>query len=245
MHDLTNGSEPLTPLGVDIHRPAHYTQGNIECIDYITDKGMSYVEGNIIKYITRYRHKGGLKDLYKAQWYITRLINDYTVKLGLEEPRITASEIIRQREDEPEWVPPTAAEIEQYLKSLRVLHCPECLTPASLCEHEEDFSGVWRRESPGATGEGTRLDTYTRSDDDWSLENCRKPVPIHRDNPVCDDPCGEFHDRGCISCVTDPANQVTPYTSPSDAMAHPPGHPYTKDTLTNPCGKGRCIHGAR
>jgi hypothetical protein len=35
---------------------------------------MNYVEGNIIKYVTRYKDKGGLEDLKKAEWYLTRLI---------------------------------------------------------------------------------------------------------------------------------------------------------------------------
>jgi len=53
--------------------PEHYTQG-IECIDYITSKNMSFLEGNVIKYVTRYKMKNGLEDLKKAQWYLNRLI---------------------------------------------------------------------------------------------------------------------------------------------------------------------------
>ena len=56
--------------------PEHYTQG-IECIDYITSKNMSFLEGNVVKYVTRYRMKNGLEDLEKAKWYLERLIRDY------------------------------------------------------------------------------------------------------------------------------------------------------------------------
>ena len=56
--------------------PEHYTQG-IECIDYITSKNMSFLEGNVVKYVTRYKMKNGLEDLVKAQWYLTRLIEDF------------------------------------------------------------------------------------------------------------------------------------------------------------------------
>ena len=59
--------------------PEHYTQG-IECIDYITSKDMSFLEGNVVKYVTRYRMKNGIEDLMKAQWYLTRLIQDYNKK---------------------------------------------------------------------------------------------------------------------------------------------------------------------
>ena len=33
-----------------------------------------YVKGQVIKYITRERHKNGLEDLKKAAWYLNRLI---------------------------------------------------------------------------------------------------------------------------------------------------------------------------
>jgi hypothetical protein len=35
---------------------------------------MSFLEGNVIKYVTRYKMKNGLEDLKKAQWYLNRLI---------------------------------------------------------------------------------------------------------------------------------------------------------------------------
>ena len=59
--------------------PHYYTKG-IDCIDYITSKDMSFLEGNVVKYITRHRMKNGLEDLMKAQWYLTRLIEDYNKK---------------------------------------------------------------------------------------------------------------------------------------------------------------------
>ena len=54
--------------------PYYYTQGSIECIDYIISKKLNFLEGNVVKYITRNRQKGGLEDLKKAQWYLNRLI---------------------------------------------------------------------------------------------------------------------------------------------------------------------------
>ena len=65
--------------------PHYYTKG-IDCIDYITSKDMSFLEGNVVKYITRHRMKNGLEDLMKAQWYLTRLIEDYsTVEQRVED----------------------------------------------------------------------------------------------------------------------------------------------------------------
>jgi hypothetical protein len=57
-------------------RPHHYAfdEGVIECIDYIDSHAFDFVEGNIIKYVTRYQHKNGTEDLKKARWYLDRLI---------------------------------------------------------------------------------------------------------------------------------------------------------------------------
>lgn len=64
-----------------INRPTHYLVGGIETIDFIKAKLTAeqfegYLLGNVIKYLSRYRHKNGLEDLQKAGWYLTRLINE-------------------------------------------------------------------------------------------------------------------------------------------------------------------------
>jgi hypothetical protein len=58
----------------NVNHPKHYTQGKIEVIDFILDQKMPYLESNVLKYICRHRHKNGLEDLKKAQWYINKLI---------------------------------------------------------------------------------------------------------------------------------------------------------------------------
>jgi hypothetical protein len=58
--------------------PSHYKQGNIEVIDFILDQKLTYVEGNIIKYVSRYKTKNGLEDLKKAQWYLHKLMLEMT-----------------------------------------------------------------------------------------------------------------------------------------------------------------------
>lgn len=57
--------------------PSHYRQGNIEVIDFILDQKLGYLDGNVIKYISRYKYKNGLEDLNKAKWYINKLIEEY------------------------------------------------------------------------------------------------------------------------------------------------------------------------
>ena len=63
-----------------VNHPAHYTQGGVECIDAIKaacgDAYSGYLQGNIIKYVWRYRLKGGVESLEKARWYLDRLIRE-------------------------------------------------------------------------------------------------------------------------------------------------------------------------
>lgn len=63
-----------------VNHPSHYTQGGIECIDAleaatINLKGIEAVcTANAIKYLWRWKEKGGIEGLEKSKWYIDRLI---------------------------------------------------------------------------------------------------------------------------------------------------------------------------
>jgi hypothetical protein len=60
----------------NVNKPKHYTQGKIEVMDFIVDQKMNFLEGNIIKYVSRYKFKNGLEDLKKAAFYLDRLIKE-------------------------------------------------------------------------------------------------------------------------------------------------------------------------
>ena len=53
---------------------AHYKDLVIQPVDYIHKNNIGYMEGNAIKYLTRWRSKGGVEDLRKAKHYIEMLI---------------------------------------------------------------------------------------------------------------------------------------------------------------------------
>jgi|TARA_R110002020_G_scaffold457045_1_gene673823 hypothetical protein len=58
-----------------VNHPAHYNAGKIEVIDAIVDWGLDFIEGNVVKYVTRAKHKGDqISDLKKARWYLDYLI---------------------------------------------------------------------------------------------------------------------------------------------------------------------------
>ena len=59
-----------------VQHPDHYNiPGSIEVIDFIESWSLDFNEGNVVKYVTRHRHKSdALEDLKKARFYIDRLI---------------------------------------------------------------------------------------------------------------------------------------------------------------------------
>ena len=67
----------------NVNHPSHYmSYTGLETIDVIEAftsdlTGMDAVcTANVIKYICRWKHKNGIEDLKKAQWYLNRLIED-------------------------------------------------------------------------------------------------------------------------------------------------------------------------
>jgi len=64
-----------------VNHPSHYTTGNIEVLDFILDQQFNFLAGQVIKYVSRYRHKGtAVQDLEKAEFYLKRLIAAEQVK---------------------------------------------------------------------------------------------------------------------------------------------------------------------
>ena len=70
----------VTPQEWDaVNKPEHYNLGKMEAIEYIKQqcgtKGyMGYLEGNVLKYMHRWKYKSGVQDLEKAQWYLQKLV---------------------------------------------------------------------------------------------------------------------------------------------------------------------------
>jgi hypothetical protein len=63
-----------------VNHPSHYKdQGSIECIEAIEsqltpEEYQGYLRGNCVKYLWRWKNKGGVEDLKKTRWYLDRLI---------------------------------------------------------------------------------------------------------------------------------------------------------------------------
>ena len=68
----------------NVNSPSHYASGSVECIQAIdaalsAEEFQGYCSGNIFKYLWRWRQKGQVESLRKAQWYLNRLIESAEV----------------------------------------------------------------------------------------------------------------------------------------------------------------------
>lgn len=73
-----------------VEHPSHYRAGSVEVINIIEDQlteeeYRGYIKGQVLKYITRERHKNGLEDMMKAHWYLERYIKHSKCKIAEEE----------------------------------------------------------------------------------------------------------------------------------------------------------------
>lgn len=63
----------VNPLEVQVGG-GHYKDLKIQPIEYIHANRLGYCEANVVKYISRWKSKGGLQDLEKVKHYVDLLI---------------------------------------------------------------------------------------------------------------------------------------------------------------------------
>lgn len=54
--------------------PQHYDAFAIQPYEFITKNKLGFAEGNVIKYVCRWRNKNGVEDLKKAREYLNKMI---------------------------------------------------------------------------------------------------------------------------------------------------------------------------
>jgi hypothetical protein len=76
-----NNEKPVVRCTTTEEKPLHYQVAGdhykdmpIQPVEYIHANALGYLEGNVVKYISRWRKKGGLADLQKAKHYVELLI---------------------------------------------------------------------------------------------------------------------------------------------------------------------------
>lgn len=66
---------------------SHYKNMAIQPVEYIVKNNLGYLEGNVIKYVSRHRVKNGEEDIRKAIHYLQMILEMYS-----EAPRTTTYE---------------------------------------------------------------------------------------------------------------------------------------------------------
>lgn len=62
----------------------HYKNMPIQPLEYIVANDLQFCEGNVIKYVSRWRYKNGVEDLRKARHYLDMLIQENTQETVLQ-----------------------------------------------------------------------------------------------------------------------------------------------------------------
>lgn len=66
----------------------HYKDFSIQPVEFIHKNDLGFIAGNIVKYICRYKEKGGIKDLQKVKHYVEILL-----EFELKKPMMTLDDL--------------------------------------------------------------------------------------------------------------------------------------------------------
>lgn len=71
-------------MAEQVDHPDHYggADNPYEAIKIIEALGLGFSDGNVIKYIVRWREKGGVDDLKKALWYLNHFVEQQVARRG-------------------------------------------------------------------------------------------------------------------------------------------------------------------
>lgn len=93
IHELQNNSKNILTKKFDLFEvPEHYKDMNGYIFFVINELGLSFEEANVLKYLDRYEKKDGIKDLNKAQHYIT-----YCAKNNIRKNHVTKNTFNKEK----------------------------------------------------------------------------------------------------------------------------------------------------
>jgi hypothetical protein len=70
---IHNSQAPTGPLAVQVDGD-HYKTMKVQPVEYIHANNLSFIEGCVIKYVTRHKNKNGAKDIHKAIHFLQLLL---------------------------------------------------------------------------------------------------------------------------------------------------------------------------
>jgi hypothetical protein len=100
----------------------HYKALKIQPVEYAYANALPFIEGSVVKYVTRWRSKGGLRDLEKAKHFIEQLIELETAAAGDALPPLKpVSDKATRRIADEVLLAPTAPVLHQFIQGITPL----------------------------------------------------------------------------------------------------------------------------
>ena len=99
----------------------HYSNKSIQPIDYILQNNLGFCEGNIIKYVTRYKDKNGVEDLLKAKQYLEFLIKDWSKTMEADANEYFLNKHLEQEEKQEKEYLAFENEAYEIIKELKLI----------------------------------------------------------------------------------------------------------------------------
>lgn len=149
----------------------HYKTLNIQPVEYINANNLSFFQGNVVKYTTRYKDKKGAEDLKKAIHYLQMMLEfEYDIITDVsykESPKVSEAIADKAKPSNPlkPWVPDDSGEWIEYDGSgqpvsdstvVDVLRANERDDP-SLFQSLPDPAGTWNWD---VCGKGANIVAY-------------------------------------------------------------------------------------
>ena len=122
-------------------KPDHYGEGKIDVISFCQANKLDFMQGNVIKYITRYRKKNGLEDVRKAVEYINRILAD-------EYPEYEA--IVRRNNDNDKEMQLLKSKMQFYKTLINELDSLNFITKSNnfdkkMKDYQDELAEIYKR----------------------------------------------------------------------------------------------------
>ena len=99
----------------------HYKNKSIQPIDYIIGNNLGFCEGNVIKYVTRYKDKNGVEDLLKAKQYLEFLIKDWSKTMEADANEYFLNKHLDEQEKQEKEYLAFENEAYEIIKELKII----------------------------------------------------------------------------------------------------------------------------
>ena len=99
--ELQNGIHPILPFLEKQVGGQHYKSKGIQPIEYIHANDLDFFQGNVVKYVTRYKEKNCAEDIKKAIHYCEMILGH--IEAEKEKAPIEEGSVVPDLRNHKEW----------------------------------------------------------------------------------------------------------------------------------------------